>query len=304
MYDLMIIGAGPAGLAASVYAARKQLKTILVSHDIGGQLNWNARVENYLGYQFIEGWELVSKFQAQVKQYPIEQNIGQKIIRIIRTNNMFTALSEVNEEFQAKAVVFTTGKRSKLLSVPGEKEFTGRGVSYCAVCDGPVFAGKKVAVIGGGNSALEAALDMVHIAEHVYLISLTQLTADNILINRLMEAKNVTVYTEYSVEKINGEQFVSNIAIKNVKNGQSLVLDVSGVFVEIGMIPNSDPVKELLPLNERGEIYINCSGETSIAGFFAAGDVTSAPEKQIVVAAGDGAKAALRAHRYLQRLAD
>ncbi len=302
MYDLMIIGAGPAGLAAAVYAARKQLKTILLSQDIGGQLNWSARVENYLGYQLIEGWELVNKFHEQVKQYPIEQKIGTKIIRVNKINDSFVAITENKEEFEAKAVIYAAGKRSRQLNVPGENEYIGKGLTYCSVCDGPIFTGKPVAVIGGGNSALEAAMDMIPIAEHVHLISLTQLTGDKILITRLAEAKNVTNYLEYQVEKIEGKQFVEKVTIKDLKTGLSQPIPVSGVFVEIGMIPNSEAVKDLITLNERQEVPIDCSGETSIAGFFAAGDVTSAPEKQVVVAAGDGAKAALRAHRYLQRL--
>jgi len=301
MYELMIIGGGPAGLAAAVYAARKRLKTLLISGDIGGQVNRTMGVENYLGYQFIEGPELIAKFRNQMAQYPIEQKIGDKIQRLEKTDGGFAAVTESGERYQASAVIFAAGKRSRQLNVPGETEFTGRGVTYCAICDGPIFAGQRVAVIGGGNSALEAALDMVKIAEHVHLVSLTPLTGDAILIEKLATAKNLTPYIEYQTEKIEGEDFVSGIMIRNLKTGDRKRLAVSGVFIEIGLMPNSEPVKGLIELNSRGEVPVNCSCETTVPGLYAAGDVTDIPEKQIVVAAGEGAKAALQAHRYLQR---
>ena len=303
MYDLMIIGGGPAGLAASVYAARKQLKTLLVSGDIGGQTNWTMGIENYLGYQFIEGPELIDKFHSQVSQYPIDQKIGDKISRLEKIGGGFEAISEADTRYQAKAVIFATGKSPRKLNVPGEAELTGRGVTYCAICDGPVFAEQKVAVVGGGNSALEAALDMVKIAEHVDLVSLTPLTGDAILIDKLGGAKNLSIFTEYQTEKIEGQDFVKGMVIRDLKSGETKRLEVTGVFIEIGLVPNSDLVSGLIELNKWGEVPVSCSCETSLSGFYAAGDVTNVPEKQILVAAGEGAKAALQAHRYLQRLA-
>ena len=187
--------------------------------------------------------------------------------------------------------------------MPGEAEFTGKGVTYCAICDGPVFAKQMVAVIGGGNSALEATLDMVKIAEHVDLVSLTPLTGDSILINQLGDAKNLSVFTEYQTEKIEGQDFVTGVLIKDSKSGESKRLGVTGVFIEIGLVPNSEAISGLVKLNKRGEVPITPACETEIVGLYAAGDVTDVPEKQIVVAAGEGAKAALQAHRYLQRLA-
>ena len=273
MYDLMIVGGGPAGLTASVYAARKQLKTLLISFDIGGQVNNTWGVENYMGYQFIEGPELMDKFQEQVKQFPIDQKIGNKVSRLEKLNDGFEAISEAGDKYQATVAIYAAGKSPRKLGVPGETEFTGKGVTYCAICDGPVFSGQRVAVVGGGNSALEAALDMVKIAEHVDLVSLTPLTGDAILVDKLSAAKNLTIYTEYQTEKIEGQDFARGILIK-----------------------------ELLELYKRGEVPINCSCDTAILGLYAAGDVTDVPEKQIVVAAGEGAKAALQAHRYLQRL--
>ncbi len=303
MYDLMIIGGGPGGLSASVYAARKRLSTLLISIDIGGQVNKTLGVENYMGYQFIEGPELIDKFQTQVSQFPIDQKIGNKVSRLEKVDGGFEAISEAGDRYQATAVIYAAGKNPRKLNVPGEVELTGRGVTYCAICDGPVFSGQRVAVVGGGNAALEAALDMVKIAEHVDLVSHSQLEGDAILIDKLSDAKNLTIFTEYQAEKIEGQNFVNGMLIKELKSGEQKRLDVTGVFIEIGLVPNSEPVKELIHLNNRGEVPINCSCETAIPGLYAAGDVTDVPEKQIVVAAGEGAKAALQAHRYLQRLA-
>jgi len=298
----MIIGGGPAGITAGVYAARKKLKTLLVSGDIGGQINTTLGIENYLGFQFIEGPELISKFQTQISQFPIDQKIGDKVSRLEKVKGEFEAILGNGDRYQAKAVIFATGKRPRKLNVPGETELTGRGVTYCAICDGPVFAGQRVAVVGGGNSALEAALDMVKIAEHVDLVSLTPLTGDTILIDQLARAKNLTIFSGYQTEEIKGKDFVEGILIKDLKSGEEKHLDVTGVFIEIGLVPNSDVVKGLVELNKWGEVPISCDCETTVPGLYAAGDVTDVPEKQIIVAAGEGAKAALQAHRYLQRL--
>jgi len=303
MYELMIIGGGPAGLAASVYAARKKLEALLVTADIGGQVNWTLGIENYLGYQFIEGPELIDKFQSQVSQFPIDQKIGYKVSRLEKIEGGFEAMTETGDRYQARTVIFATGKRPRQLNVPGEAEFTGRGVTYCAICDGPVFSGQRVAVVGGGNSALEAALDMVKIAEHVYLVSLTQLTGDRILIDKLSDARNLTIFTDYQTERIEGQDFANGMLISDLKSGESKRLDVTGVFIEIGLLPNSEPVSGLIELNKWGEVPVSCACETTVPGLYAAGDVTDVPEKQIVVAAGEGAKAALQMHRYLQRLA-
>jgi alkyl hydroperoxide reductase subunit F len=302
MYELIIVGGGPAGMAAAVYAARKLLNTLLISSDIGGQVDWTNGVENYLGYQFIEGDELISKFQQQVNQFPIDQKIGQIVTQVKKIDDSFEVIAEKGDKFQGKSVILASGKRPRRLNVTGEMELTGRGVTYCSICDGPDFTGQKVAVIGGGNSAIEAALDMVKAAEHVDMVSVTPLTGDPIMIEKLSEAKNLTIYTEQQTEKILGESSVEGIIIKDLKKGGSQQLDVTGVFIEIGLVPNSDMVKDLVKLNQLGEVPINVYCETEVPGFFAAGDVSTAPEKQIIIAAGEGAKAALQAHRYLRRL--
>ena len=302
MYDLMVIGGGPAGLAATVYAARKQLNAALISQDIGGQMNWTLGIENYLGYQFIEAPELIGKFQTQVDQFPSEQKIGERVSQVVKVEGGYETVLENGDRYQARTAIVATGKKPRMLNVPGEKELVGRGVAYCAICDGPVFAGQRVAVVGGGNSALEAVLDMLKIAEHVDMVSLTPLTGDPVLIDQLSEGEKLAVYTEHDTVRIEGDPLVEGMVIKDVKTGEEKRLDVTGIFIEIGLVPNSDPVKGLLGLNETGEVPVNCACETALPGLFAAGDVTNVPEKQIVIAAGEGAKAALAAHRYLQRL--
>jgi len=296
MYDVIIVGGGPAGLAAAVYAARKQLKTLLISQNIGGQVNRSAGIENYLGYQFVEGAVLVSKFEGQVSQYPIDQQIGADVSSIRRINTTFEVVLQTGATHEARTVVFASGKRPRELRVPGESEFAGRGVSYCDICDGPLFAGRRVAVVGGGNSALEAALDMVKIADHVDVVAVAGLTGDPVLVDKLKQAKNVDLYTGYRVDSIRGSQLVDSIVVTSLNDSDKVTLPVTGVFVEIGLIPNSEPVRDLLELNESGEVPVNCSAETSVPGLFAAGDVSDVPEKQIVIAAGEGAKAMLRAH--------
>ncbi len=302
MYDLIIIGGGPAGMTAAVYAARKKLNALLLTKDIGGQVNWTLGIENYMGYQFIEGTELIKKFEEQVNQFPLDIKVGEAVSSLSQRDGSFEVKTDKDETHQAKAVIIATGKRPRQLNVPGEEKLKGKGVTYCATCDGPLFSGMKVAVIGGGNSALEAADDMVKIAEHVYLISITPLTGDAVLIDKVQAASNLTMFLEYEVLEITGDKFADGIKIRDLKSKQEKELKVSGVFVEIGLIPNSELAKGMVAQNQRGEVIINCDSETNIAGVFAAGDVTSVPEKQIVVAAGEGAKAALRAHHYLQRL--
>jgi alkyl hydroperoxide reductase subunit F len=304
MYELIIIGGGPAGMTAAVYAARKKINTLLISGDIGGQGLTTWLVENYMGYQFIEGRELMQKFEEQVKQFPtdVKIEVGKRAENLLRVDGGFEVRTDRGETYQTKVAIVATGKRPRQLNVPGEKELLGRGVTYCAICDGPLFADVKVAVIGGGNSALEAADDMVKIADHVYLVSLTPLTGDPILIDKIKAANNLTILLEHEVLEIKGKNSVEGIRILDLKSKKEKELEVGGIFVEIGLIPNSELVKELVALNRLGEIKVDCGNQTGVPGFFAAGDVTSVPDKQIVVAAGEGAKAALQAHRYLQRL--
>jgi alkyl hydroperoxide reductase subunit F len=302
MYELIILGGGPAGMTAAVYAARKKIATLLLSKDIGGQVVRTMGIENYMGYQFIEGAELMEKFEEQVKQFPLEMKIGPGATHIRKMDGGFEVESDDGAIYQAKTVIVATGKQPRPLNVPGEERLQGKGVTYCSICDGPVFAGQRVAVIGGGNSALQAAEEMVKIAEHVDMVSITPLTGDQVLIDKITPAPNISLFLEHEVLAIAGSDLVESITVRDLQSKEAKELAVTGIFVEIGLIPNSDLARELVSLNKAGEIEVNCANETNVVGLFAAGDVTNVPEKQIVIAAGEGAKAALAAHRYLQRL--
>jgi len=301
-YDLIILGAGPAGMTAGVYAARKQLDTLVITSDIGGQATWSDGIENYLGYVYITGAELVKKFEEHLTKFDIKIEFT-RVVRLVHDNGLFTVHTEDTREFTARSVIVATGKSPRMLDVPGEKEFVGRGVTYCATCDGPLFSGQHVAVVGGGNSGLEAALQLMKICPKVYLLELEdKLRGDEIVQNKIKGAQNVEILTRTTVTSIYGEQFVKGIFTRNLDTGETGQLDVTGVFVEIGLRPNTGFIKDLLTLNRWGEIPVDCASRTAIPGLYAAGDVTDVPEKQIIVAAGDGAKAALGAYSYLVRL--
>lgn len=302
-YDLIIIGAGPAGMTAAVYAARKQIPTLLVSGDVGGQVLLTAHIENYMGYQFITGGELMEKFAEQVNRYPLDQRLEDKVTLIRKHDESgFSVETAGGGNYQGRAVIVATGKRSRPLNVPGEKEMVGRGVSYCATCDAPFFRDLEVAVIGGGNSAMEAALDLMKIAREVHLVHRSHdWRADAVLLDQVLSSDRVRVHQGFIVREIKGDKIkgVEVLRIAPQDGGPEQDLPVQGVFIEIGLIPNTDVVRGLAELNEEGEMVVDCQSRTSVPGLFAAGDVTNVPEKQIVVAAGEGAKAALTAFRYL-----
>ncbi len=298
MYDTVIIGMGPAGMTAAVYAARKKMNTLLVGKEYGGQVAQTSEVENYMGFQMISGPALMDKFEEQVRRYPVERKQS-AVLRVEKEGGHFVVQCDDREEYRCRTVIYSAGKYPRRLNIPGEKEFTGRGVSYCAVCDGPFFEGRPVAVIGGGNSALMAVIDMVKIATHVYSVSIGEWNADPLLAEQTLQAKNLTVLKGYRTVSVNGEENVHGITICSLESGEEKELAVAGVFVEIGTMPGSEPVKELVRINNLGEIEVDCSCNTDVPGFFAAGDVTNIPAKQVIVAAGEGAKAALGAYRHL-----
>jgi len=303
IYDLAIIGGGPAGMTAAVYAARKRLKTLLISKDLGGQVLWTTEVENYMGYQYIQGTQLMNKFKEQVRHFPIDQEIGEEVQKLSKDEKFFAILNRTGKKFRAKAVIIASGKRSRPLNVPGEKRLIGRGVSYCSICDAPFFEGKEVAVIGGGNSAFEAALDLVKIASRIYLIDVAATwKADPILVEQIEKEKKVTFFPAHRIKEIEGKDKLQGITIESSNSKETKHLSIQGVFIEIGLVPNSEFARSLVKLNQIGEIVVDCSNHTSIPGLFAAGDVSSVPEKQIIIAAGEGAKATLIAHQYLARL--
>lgn len=296
MHDLIIIGAGPAGITASVYAARRRLNSLVITKDIGGQAAWSGDIENYTGYQFITGSELTAKFEEHMRKFNIQLKEDEEVIEV-RKNKDYISVKSNKGPYEARAVLIASGKKTKELSVPGEKEFKNKGLSYCATCDGPLFANKEIAVVGGGNSALDAALQLMRIARHVYIINISSsLDGEAMIRERVERSDKITILNNAQVTAIFGDKMVKGINIK--KDNQTKTLGVEGVFVEIGLIPNSDFVKEV-EKNEQGEIKINQRNETNIPGIFAAGDVTDVEEKQIIIAAGEGAKAILSVYRYL-----
>jgi len=299
MLDLIIIGAGPAGITASVYAARKKLSFMVITQDIGGQTAWSGDIENYTGYQFITGPDLVAKFEEHMNKYGVTVREGEDVLGLEKKGAII-AVRTRKGTYEAKAAIIASGKKSRELGVPGEKEFKNKGLTYCATCDAPLFAGKDVAVIGGGNSALDAALQLMRIARFVYLINITsKLTGDPIMQEKVIGSNIVKVLNGAQVTAILGDKMVNGIRIK--REGKEELLAVQGIFVEIGLVPNSDFAKGVAK-NKYGEIKVTPYNETNIPGVFAAGDVTDVPEKQIIIAAGEGAKAALSAFRYINKL--
>ncbi len=303
LYDLIIAGGGPGGMTASVYASRKQMKALLISKDLGGQVLLTSEVENYMGYKYITGEALMAKFKEQVSHFPLDQEIGEEVKSISRDGDDFDVLTTGGGHFKSRSVIIATGKRSRPLGVRGEKELIGRGVSYCSVCDGPFFQGKDVAVVGGGNSGFQAAIDLVKIASKIYLIDVASTwRADLVLVENAEGSDKIEFFPSFGIGEIHGEKEVSGITIERLDSGEKRKLPVQAVFVEIGLIPNSRCADGLTKLNSAKEIVVDCNNQTNVAGIFAAGDVTNVREKQIIIAAGEGAKATLAAYEYLLRL--
>jgi alkyl hydroperoxide reductase subunit F len=295
--DLIIIGGGPAGITAAVYAARKMIDFTVITRDIGGQAAWSGDIENYTGYQFISGPDLANKFREHLSQYKFELIEGVGVTGVSKADGLFKVVTDDGQGYSARTLIVASGKRPKTLNVPGEEVYKNHGLTYCATCDAPLFAGKEVAVVGGGNSALDAVLQLIKISPKVYLINLAaQLTGDPVMQAKVAAAANVTIMNGTKVTEIFGDKFVKGIKIET--NGQSRTVSLEGVFVEAGLSPNTDFI-DLAKKNQQGEIIINCATETSVPGLFAAGDVTDVPEKQIIIAAGEGSKAALAAFRFL-----
>ena len=304
MYDLIIIGAGPAGITAAIYAARQKIKFLLLSLDIGGQTSWSSNVENYPGMHFLSGTELVSKFNEHMKDYNIKTRIEEVLdIKKQKTKTFFVKTNKAT--YESKTVMIASGKKPKKLNVPGEKEFLGKGVGYCATCDAPLFKEKSVAVIGGGNSALDSALFISKYAKKVFIIDINKkLGGVPILREKVIANKKIQIISNAKTTLILGNKFVKGL--NYVVDGKEKSLKVEGVFIEIGLVSIGQFIKNVKK-NKWGEIMIfrstitNEENMTSVPGIFAAGDVTDIPAKQIVVAAGEGCKAALAAFDYLNR---
>lgn len=299
VWDVAVVGAGPAGLTAALYAARKNLSTILIALDLGGQVGITHLVTNYPGLPVIEGPELVRMMFEQAYMYGLERMLGERV-QNIRVDGRAKVLELVSgKEVKARAVIVASGAEKRRLEIPGESEFAGRGVVYCSTCDGPFYRDKTIAIVGGGNSALEAAVEMSGIAKKVYVVSRREWSADEVLKDKAGSAKQVKALVGYEPLEIAGSEMVEQLTLRNLKTGKTRKLKVDGVFIEVGLSPNSDPVLDLVSTNQRGEVVVDEMGDTGVRGVFAAGDVTATKDKQIVIAAGEGAKAALAAFDYL-----
>jgi len=300
-YDALVLGAGPAGIAAAIYLVRKGHAVGMIGRSLGGQVAWTATVGNYLGYRLIDGLELVARFREQVADVAPDLGLGLEVTGLARAGAGF-AVDAGGERYRGRAVVIATGKRPRTLDVPGEERLLGRGVAFCATCDAPLYRGRRVAVAGGGNSGLEAAIELAPGSPRVTLLeSGERLTGDRVLAEAVAALGNVEVLTGTRVLEVLGDDQVRALRVRREPGGPEREIPVEGVFVEIGLVPNSAPFAGLVPLSPEGEVVVDCAGRTPVPGVFAAGDVTIVPWKQIVIAAGEGAKAALSAHDWLLR---
>ncbi len=302
-YDTIIVGGGPAGVAAAVYAARKKLKTLLVCEEVGGQSLVSANIENWVGEVSISGKELAEKLERHVRaQKEVEIRTGERVVRVKAAHGcIFEVATDKGDSFRSKTVIVASGGRRRRLGVPGEDRFSGRGVAYCSTCDAPFFQDQDVAVVGGGNTALEMIIDLYHYARKIYLLVRGDtLKGDQVLQEKVMENPKLQQFNHVEVKEILGDKSVTGLRYRDLKSGEEKELKLSGVFVAIGTVPNSDIVKNLVDTNQAGEILVDHrTAQTSRWGIFAAGDVTDDPFKQNNISAGDAVRAALSAYLYL-----
>ncbi len=304
-FDVLIVGGGPAGAAAAVYAARKGIRVGVAAERFGGQTNDTMAIENYISVLETDGPKFAAALEAQVRQYGVD------IMNLQRADQLTPAGADGLVQVQmangatlkAKTVILSTGARWRNVNVPGEAEYKNKGVAYCPHCDGPLFKGKRTAVIGGGNSGIEAAIDLAGIVEHVTVLEFAeQLKADAVLVNKLKSLPNVTIHTNAQTTEITGDgSKVNGIRFKDRSTGTEHHVELAGVFVQIGLVPNTEWLKGTVNLSRFGEIEVDAKGHTNVPGVFAAGDCTTVPYKQIVIAAGEGSKAALSAFDHLIR---
>jgi alkyl hydroperoxide reductase subunit F len=305
-YDVLVVGGGPAGAAAAIYAARKGIRTGIVSERFGGQVLDTLGIENFISVAQTEGPRFVAELEEHVRQYDVEILNAQRAERLIPAEQAggFAQITLANgARLNARTVILATGARWRNVNVPGEQTYRNRGVAYCPHCDGPLYKGKRVAVIGGGNSGVEAAIDLAGIVEHVTLVEFApQLKADAVLVARLKSLGNVVIHTNAQTTEITGDgSRVNGLRYTDRDTGQSHEVPLAGVFVQIGLVPNTEWLKGSVELSRFGEIVVDARGQTNVPGVFAAGDATTVPYKQIIIATGDGAKAALSAFDHLIR---
>ncbi len=301
LYDCLVIGGGPAGLAATVYLARQKIKFLMLTGDVGGQTLWSSDVENYLGFHLLNGQQLVEQFRAHLKDYrkDFELKEGERVERILRSREGFEAKTSLGS-YWAKTILVATGTKHRELGVPGEKEFYGKGVTYCATCDAPVFRDKTVHVVGGGNSAMDAAIFLAKYAKQITILTTNpDLMGDAGLIGRCKAEHKIRILGQARTRRILGGEFVNDIVYADA-HGEERTEPTQGVFIEVGVAPVSGFI-DFVAKNANGEIVVDKHCATSVPGVWSAGDVTDVGQKQIAVAVGEGSKAALEIIQYLQR---
>lgn len=296
--DVLIVGAGPAGLTAGVYCARKGVSALLIATTIGGQALESWAIENYMGYRMIKGEELMQKFEEQVRNQDVRLELD-RVTGLARDGDLFRATTEAGRTYTATSLVIASGKHPRKLGVADEEKYLGRGLSVCATCDGPLFKDKHVAVVGGGNMAVQMAIELAGMAKRVDLIVRSELKADDANLDRLRKKENINTLKGYEVASLHGEGFLTGITIRERATGHETRLELDGVFAEIGWLPNTDFLVGLVDLNAEGKIVVDENCHTSVPGLYAAGDVTSINSDQIIIAAGEGAKAALEAYAWV-----
>ncbi len=304
VYDILIVGYGPAGITAAIYAARKRLTVALIGELPGGEVRNSGDIENWPGDQNTDGNTLADKLIAHLNDHKDSvTTVQDKVTKITKADNIFTTTTESGKTYTSRTVIYTAGRHPRMLNVPGEAEYKNLGVTYCATCDAPLFSGKDVAVVGGGNTGAEAVIMLQKIATKIYVLQdIDHLIADPVLVANFERDPNVTIITNTKTTQITGDVTVTGLTYKDSTTDIETTLAVQGIFVAIGAIPNILPVQELVQLDHMSAIKADRYGVTSVPGFFAAGDVTNIRDAQIVVAAGHGCSAALSAGDYLSRL--
>lgn len=302
VFDMLVVGGGPAGAAAAIYSARKGLNTGIVAEKFGGQVAETVGIENFISVSKTEGPKLVANLEAHVKDYDVDIMQNQRALSLAK-NGLLDVTLESGATLSSKTIILATGARWREMNVPGEQEYRNKGVAYCPHCDGPLFKGKRVAVIGGGNSGIEAAIDLANIVEHVTVLEFdSKLRADEVLQRKAKSMGNITIITQAMTTEVKGDGTrVTSLVYTDRASGESHTVILAGIFVQIGLVPNTEWLKGVVDMTPRGEIIVDERGQTSIPGVFAAGDVTNIPFKQIIIAMGSGATASLGAFDYLIR---
>ncbi|MBD3282144.1 MAG: FAD-binding protein [Candidatus Portnoybacteria bacterium] len=301
-YDLIIVGGGPAGITAGIYAARKKLKTLLITKEWGGQITKANDIENWPGIKTISGPDLMENMLEHLKKFEIELKDQTEVIDLNKENNEFAIRDNQDNEYKSKTVIIATGKVPRLLNIPGEEEYKGKGVSLCSTCDAPMFKDKEVAVIGGGNAGFSTAYDLTKYATKVYILEfMEEMCGDPLMKEKIEKTGKAKFITNVAVKEIKGDDFVKSLIYENRDTGEDKEIEVQGVFIAIGMTPKAGFAENLVEFDDIGEIKIDRNNKTKTEGLFAAGDITDVKYEQIVIACGEGAKATLAVDEYLSK---